>query len=92
MTDVHLSGHLVCRDNDDIAVVVQHLAHHVALTRAEVGCVSFSVTPTDNPMVWQVDELFRDAVAFRAHQDRVASSEWGRATAGIERRYKIERL
>lgn len=92
MTGVHLSGHLVCRDNEDRAVVVQHLAGHVALTRAEAGCVSFSVVPIEDPLVWQVDELFRDAAAFRSHQDRVARSEWGCATAGIERRYKIEGL
>ena len=92
MTAVHLSGELVCRDNDDVAVVTQHLARHIALTRAEVGCLSFRVTPTDDPLVWQVDEMFLDAEAFRAHQDRVASSEWGRATSGIERRYKIEGL
>ena len=34
--------------------------------------------------------LFQDAAAFTAHQQRVAGSEWGRATAGIERRYEIE--
>lgn len=92
MTEVHLSGQLVCRDNDDVAVVVQHLSRHVALTRAEVGCVSFCVTVTDDPLVWQVDEWFRDAAAFRTHQDRVARSAWGRATVGIERRYTIEGL
>lgn len=92
MTDVHLSGLLVCRDHDDVAVVVQHLDRHVGLTLAEVGCISFSVTATDDPLVWRVDESFRDAAAFRAHQERVASSEWGRATAGIERRYTIEGL
>ena len=90
--DVYLSGQLVCRDNDDVAIVVQHLARHVALTRNEAGCVSFCVSPTDDPLVWQVDERFRDAAAFKTHQDRVASSEWGQATAGIERRYTIEGL
>ncbi|MET4147238.1 antibiotic biosynthesis monooxygenase [Arthrobacter sp. UYCo732] len=91
MTDVYLSGQLVCRDNDDVAVV-QHLAVHIAQTCAEVGCVSFRVSPTDDPLVWHVDELFRDATAFRAHQARVAGSKWGRVTDGIERRYKIEGL
>ncbi|MDQ4503434.1 antibiotic biosynthesis monooxygenase [Sinomonas sp. ASV322] len=92
MTEIRLHGLLVCRDDNDIAVVVDHLERHIALTRAENGCVSFCVTPTDDPLVWQVEELFRDAGAFKAHQDRVASSEWGRATAGIERRYTIEGL
>jgi quinol monooxygenase YgiN len=92
MTRVHLSGRLVCRDHDDVAVVVEHLARHVALTRAEAGCISFEVSPTEDPLVWQVEEWFHDAAAFRAHQDRVSSSEWGSATAGIERHYAIEGL
>ncbi|MFK4299756.1 quinol monooxygenase YgiN [Arthrobacter sp. GAS37] len=92
MTLVHLSGQLVCRDADEVAVVALHLARHVALTRAEAGCISFHVTATDDPMVWQVDERFSDEAAFRAHQDRVARSEWGRASAGIERRYSVTGL
>lgn len=43
-------------------------------------------------MVWQVDECFQDSSAFKAHQDRVAGSAWGRATAGIERCYAIDGL
>jgi quinol monooxygenase YgiN len=92
VTDVYLTGQLVCRNNNDVAIVVQHLGRHVTLTRAEPGCVSFTVTPTSNPLVWQVDEHFSDPDAFRLHQDRVAGSTWGRATAGIERRYTIRGL
>ncbi|UKA63381.1 putative quinol monooxygenase [Arthrobacter sp. FW306-04-A] len=92
MTGVHLTGQLVCGDIGEVAAVVRHLASHVALTRAEAGCISFCVSRTESPFVWQVDERFRDAAAFKAHQDRVASSEWGRATAGIERRYTIDGL
>ena len=82
----------MCRNSDDVAIVVQYLDRHVMLTRAEEGCVSFTVTPTRDPLVWQVDEHFRDAAAFRLHQDRVAGSTWGSATAGIERRYTIQGL
>jgi quinol monooxygenase YgiN len=89
VTAVYLSGQLVCRNNNQVAVVVQHLDRHVTLTRAEPGCVSFSVTPTGDPLVWKVDEHFSDPHAFRLHQERVAGSIWGRATAGIERRYTI---
>jgi hypothetical protein len=89
VTDVYLSGQLVCRNNNEVAVVVQHLDRHVTLTRAESGCVSFSVTPTGDPLVWQVEEHFSDPDAFRLHQDRVAGSIWGQATVGIERRYTI---
>lgn len=79
----------MCRNTNDIAIVVQHLDEHVMLTRAEAGCVSFTVTPTSDPLVWQVDEHFSDAAAFKLHQERVTGSTWGRATAGIERRYTI---
>lgn len=92
MSKVHLSGQLLCRDQDQAAVVAAHLPEHVARTRAERGCLSFSVTSTDDPMVWQVDECFQDSSAFKAHQDRVAGSAWGRATAGIERCYAIDGL
>lgn len=92
MRKVHLSGQLVCRDQDQVVVVTEHLSDHVARTRAEHGCISFNVTSTDDPLVWQVDECFQDSSAFKAHQDRVAESAWGRATTGIERRYAIDGL
>ena len=89
MSQVRLSGQLVCQSEDEAAIVLQHLSIHVKLTRAEAGCESFEVHQTDDPLVWQVDERFTDAAAFEAHQARVGASEWGRATAGIERRYTI---
>ncbi|WP_423184603.1 putative quinol monooxygenase [Arthrobacter sp. NyZ413] len=92
MTEVHLSGQLVCSDTNELAAVVLHLPNHVALTRAEAGCISFHVSRTGNPLVWQVEERFRDAEAFHAHQHRATNSDWGRATAGIERRYTVEGL
>ncbi|WP_222432189.1 putative quinol monooxygenase [Leekyejoonella antrihumi] len=90
MNRVHLTGLLVCHGDDEVAVVTEHLARHVALTRAEEGCISFDVTRSDDPLVWRVDEWFRDAAAFASHQERVAHSEWGRSTVGIERRYVTE--
>ena len=90
MGKVRLSGQLICRDVGEVVLVAQHLPEHVKLTRAEPGCVVFEVRQTDNPLVWQVDELFDDADAFAAHQERVVVSDWGRATAGIERRYTVD--
>jgi quinol monooxygenase YgiN len=87
---VHLTGLLVCRGDDEVAAVNEHLAKHVALTRSEKGCISFEVTRSEDPWVWQVEEWFRDAAAFALHQERVAQSEWGRSTTGIERRYVTE--
>jgi len=92
MSGIHLFGTLVCRDAHEAAIVVARLPEHVRLTHAEPGCVSFEVAPTDDPLVWSVEEGFVDAAAFRAHQQRVAGSAWGRATAGIERRYEVEGL
>ncbi|MFI2566389.1 putative quinol monooxygenase [Paenarthrobacter sp. NPDC018779] len=92
MTEVSLTGQLVCRDLDEVAIVVEHLAGHIELTLAEPGCVSFRVNPTADPLVWQVDEVFHDAPAFRAHQARVAASAWGGATTEIERRYTVTGL
>ena len=59
------------------------------LTRAEEGCISFTVTPALDPLVWQVEEHFPYAVSFRARQQRVSSGKWGRQTSGIERQYVI---
>lgn len=92
MSIVHLTGQLICRDAAEARIVTEQLPRHIELTRAEPGCLSFQVTPTTDPLVWDVEERFEDEVVFRAHQARVAASDWGRATAGIERRYSIDGL
>jgi quinol monooxygenase YgiN len=92
MGSVELIGQLVCRNDDEAVVVARHLPLHMTLTRAEVGCLSFDVSPTDDPLVWDVHERFGNPEVFRAHQARGATSEWGRVTAGIERRYTVAGL
>jgi len=92
MPDVHLTGQLICRSADEDALVRDYLPRHIALTRAEPGCVAFDVAPSATPWVWDVAEQFRDEASFRAHQQRVAASEWGTRTAGIERRYTVQGL
>ena len=89
---VTLSGRLICADADQADRVRAHLPDHLALTLAEPGCLSFSVTPTADPLVWQVEETFADAAAFHAHQARTRASAWGTATAGITREYKVQGL
>jgi|SRR6478672_13810863 len=64
MSNVFLTGQLVCSDQKQVTVVAQHLPLHIKLTRAEQGCLSFEVKPTQNPLVWQVDEQFQDAASF----------------------------
>lgn len=89
MTRVELHGELVCADEGQAETVRAHLPRHIELTRAEPGCDSFTVIPSHEPLVWVVNEVFRDVAAFRAHQLRASSSDWGRATVSIERRYTI---
>lgn len=84
-----LTGQLVCADTREAAVVRHRLAEHIALTRAESGCLRFIVEPTGDPLVWAVQERFVDQAAFDSHQSRVRASEWGRATAGITREYTV---
>ena len=90
MSGVSLTGQLVCKDCEEARLVVENLPEHIMLTRAERGCLSFEVTQTTDPLVWRVEERFENEEVFRTHQARVASSEWGRITSRIERRYVIE--
>lgn len=90
MPRVRLAGQLICADAEEAEIVRRHLPDHLVATRAEQGCLSFEVTPTADPLVWQVAEVFADAAAFEVHQRRMVTSPWGRATAKIERRYTVE--
>ena len=88
-SQVALSGQLLCASDDEAEIVRRHLPLHIELTRDEPGCLSFEVHQTDDRRVWQVAERFVDDEALDQHRVRVAASEWGRVTAGIERRYSI---
>jgi quinol monooxygenase YgiN len=90
MTEVTLSGQLICADQDEAARVRAALDAHITATRAEVGCIAFSVAPTPDPLIWQVDERFTDPSAFEAHQTRASTSEWALQTKGIKRAYTIQ--
>ncbi|MDF3413677.1 antibiotic biosynthesis monooxygenase [Sulfitobacter sp. M57] len=87
---VTLKGYLRCADEAEAGRVRAALDEHIRLTRAEAGCVSFHVTATDDPLVWQVAEEFTTPVAFEAHQTRAAASDWARETRGIAREYEIK--
>lgn len=70
--------------------VMNALPQHIALTRAEEGCISFEVTPSkDVAHRLMVAELFEDRTAFDAHQARTKASPWFEVTAGISREYEI---
>ena len=86
---MRLSGRLLCASAEEADIVRRHLPEHVRLTRAEPGCLSFEVTPTDDPLTWRVEERFADRAAFDAHQRRTRTSAWGAATAAIRRNYEV---
>jgi quinol monooxygenase YgiN len=89
---IRLTGHIDV-PADRLASVEAALAEHIALTRAEPGCITFSVEPCDQVEGrFLVSELFRDQAAFDAHQARVKASDWGRISAGIPRNYDIEHM
>jgi len=85
---VHLTGQLRCASRHEADLVRRHLPEHLRLTRAEPGCLAFDVAPTDDPLVWRVEEAFADRAAFRAHQRRTRASAWWTATATIAREYR----
>jgi len=89
---VSLTGRLVCASQSEADAVAELLPAHMQLTRAEAGCLSFHVTPTGDPWIWDVAEQFATAEAFEAHQQRVRASSWGQGTMGIKREYSIEGL
>ena len=87
--EVTLTGTLICTTEDEAVRVRAALDTHIGLTRAEIGCLSFEVTQTDDPMIWAVSERFVDPASFEAHQTRTGASDWAIETKGIARDYKI---
>ena len=89
---IRLRGQLICMTDGEADAVRAHLPEHLLQTRAEPGCLTFEVSPTDDPMVWEVMEAFRDRVSFDAHQTRTRDSAWFAATRGILRDFRLEEV
>lgn len=92
MTEVTLTGKLVCASPAEAEVVENLLPRHVLSTRAEPGCLFFEVARRGSSLVWDVTERFENGDAFRAHQVRTAESAWGLKTAAIRRDYTVAGL
>ncbi len=89
MGKVYLTGHLEVPP-DRIEAVTAALPAHIALTRAEPGCLAFSVAQSpDNPTHFLVSEIFANQSAFNAHQARTAASAWAKVTDGLLRHYFV---
>lgn len=89
---VRLKGHLICLSAAEAEAVRTHRPGHLALTRAEPGCLSFDILDTDDPLIFDVQEVFRDRPSFDAHQARTRESAWFAATRQILRDFRVEEL
>lgn len=86
---VFLNGHIDVPE-DRLKAVKSALPQHIALTRAEEGCISFQVVQNDAiPGRFMVSEIFASQTAFDAHQARTKSSKWYLITEGIPREYSV---
>lgn len=75
---------------EELSQIQQHLPKHIELTKKEAGCLTFSVTQSQNePRRFDVYEEFVDEAAFKHHQQRVENSQWGRVTERVERHYQV---
>lgn len=88
MGSIEVTGYLICTDLEQARIVARYLPSHIELTRAEAGCLDFQVNCTADPLVWTVFERFKDYSSYEAHQERMKSSQWARATAHIQRKYQ----
>ncbi len=80
-----LQGRLICADAAQMMTALSLLSDHADLSRAEPGCLRFDLWQDEDPLIWNLSELFVDADAFAAHQSRTADSDWGRASTAIRR-------
>lgn len=86
---VTLTGYLTV-PLDQLEEVRAALPEHIALTRAEPGCLSFDVMESvSDPGRFAVSERFLGRPALEAHRLRTEDSDWGRLTQGMTRAYQI---
>ena len=86
---ITVTGTLTCSTADEVSIVRTYLPEHIRLSRAEPGCLKFNVDPTDDPLVWRLDEAFVDRQAFDAHQTRTRGSVWFQVSTSLQRDFKV---
>lgn len=85
---IALAGRLICADARQMMTALSLLPDHVDHSRAEPGCLRFDLWQDEDPLVWNLSELFADAEAFSAHQDRTKASIWGRDSTDLGRDFR----
>lgn len=87
--NVVLQGYISV-SSDRIEAVKAALPEHIALTRAEAGCITFEVVQSETIQGrFIVSEVFVDQASFDVHQVRAKNSSWFKVTQGIPREYTI---
>jgi quinol monooxygenase YgiN len=89
---IRLRGQLRCLTGEERAAVLAHRPEHIRLSRAEAACLSFDIAETEDPLVFEVMESFRDRAGFEAHQARTRASDWFAATRHILRDFRVEEI
>lgn len=89
---IALNGRLICEDAPQMMAALSLLPDHMALSRQEPGCLRFDVWQDEDPMVWNLTELFADQEALEHHQARMAESEWGQGSTDLRRDFVKEEL
>ena len=84
---IAVTGRLICQDAGQMMTALSLLPDHVQASRAEPGCLRFDLWQDDDPLIWNLSELFADADALAAHQARLADSAWGQGSTGMARDY-----
>jgi quinol monooxygenase YgiN len=82
---IHVTGTLICANEAQRQIVLAHLPAHIEASRAEPGCLKFNVQPTENPLIWRLDESFATTEDFNMHQQRTKASLWGQVSSEIGR-------
>lgn len=89
---ITLSGYILVPKHE-LQTIRDALVEHVALTRAEPGCLVFNVTESNEVEGrFDVYEEFLDSDAFHQHQSRVKASQWGELSNNVLRHYATEGL
>lgn len=88
MSKLILKGYILIPEAD-LKVVVKEIEVHTALTRQEMGCLTFGISEDmNNPNKFGVYEEFASESAFDKHQKRVKESNWGNVSNRVERHYQ----
>lgn len=88
VSKILLTGTMTCAAHE-VDHVLALLPEHIRLSRAEPGCLQFDLWQDEvRPTEFHVTEVFRDARAFEAHQDRTRNSDWFRVTGHMARDFK----